>query len=133
MLPQLRRRPSSVRRVPTPVIDLRSTTRLDAALSELDTRQAEVESTLAELEARWATLSARLSASAARPGSVPELVGVVEIAKRLELTEAKTAQALLANYKGFPAPVAKLRMGYVWLWSDVQVWDKARSRTSEPV
>jgi hypothetical protein len=127
MLPQLKKRPARSREARIAAVQQAATNdALDAALAALETSQAEVETTLAKLESQWAMLSARLSAS---PGAVPELVGVVEIARRLGLTDAKTASALLANYPGFPEPVAQLRMGYIWAWSDVQVWAKARAHT----
>ena len=48
------------------------------------------------------------------------LMGMAEIAERLRLSRERASQ--LANRRDFPEPVARLKMGQVWLASDVDEW-----------
>jgi len=52
----------------------------------------------------------------ARP-TLPKLMGVAEVARRLGVSRQRVSE--LARRKGFPAPVAKLAAGPVWLESSV--------------
>lgn len=51
-----------------------------------------------------------------------DLVGTHEIAERFGLAHVETVHNWRRRYEGFPAPVARLRAGYVWLWWDVERW-----------
>lgn len=48
------------------------------------------------------------------------LMGMAEIAERLRLSRERASQ--LANRRDFPLPVARLKMGQVWLADDVDEW-----------
>ena len=48
------------------------------------------------------------------------LLGMWELAERLKLGRERANQ--LAQRRDFPLPIAKLRMGQVWLASDVDAW-----------
>lgn len=50
----------------------------------------------------------------------PPLMGVGEIARRLGVDRRRAAT--ISRRKGFPAPVAKLSLGRVWLVSHVEAW-----------
>ena len=62
--------------------------------------------------------------------SVPELVGISEIAEMLEVTRQR-ASALQSN-RGVPAPIASLRSGPVWRKGDLSrfadQWDRKAGR-----
>lgn len=45
---------------------------------------------------------------------------MAEIAERLRLSRERASQ--IANGRDFPPPVAKLKMGHVWLADDVDAW-----------
>jgi predicted DNA-binding transcriptional regulator AlpA len=47
-------------------------------------------------------------------------MGIAEIAARLRLSRERASQ--LANRRDFPEPIARLKMGQVWLASDVDRW-----------
>lgn len=54
-----------------------------------------------------------------------DLVGAAEIGDRLGVTkQAVTNWA--ARYSDFPAPLTELRLGRVWLWSEVAAWNDKR-------
>jgi predicted DNA-binding transcriptional regulator AlpA len=57
---------------------------------------------------------------------IPELVGATEIADLLGVTRQRVQQ--LANEAGFPAPVAILKMGKVWVLDDVRAWAERTGR-----
>jgi hypothetical protein len=71
-------------------------------------------------------------------GPRPDLVGLAEIAERLAMNPWHVEQWSRRSTT-FPAPVAQLRIGSVWCWSDVVGWlrtcDHATgaSPRSEPV
>lgn len=56
----------------------------------------------------------------------PEVVGTYEIAELLGISRQRVQQ--LANTEGFPAPVAKLRVGHIWLRADIERWARERGR-----
>lgn len=49
-----------------------------------------------------------------------ELMGAAEIQERLQISRQRAY--ILINRRDFPAPVATLKMGSVWLKSDVEAW-----------
>ena len=49
-----------------------------------------------------------------------ELVGAVEIAKRLGVGKSTVVHDYRRRYEDFPAPVAELSAGFVWAWPDVE-------------
>lgn len=55
---------------------------------------------------------------------VPELVGTHEIAAMLGVSRQRVLQ--LAQTPGFPAPVARLKVGNVWVKHQVSAWETAR-------
>jgi prophage regulatory protein len=59
------------------------------------------------------------------------LMGMAEIAERLRLSRERASQ--LANRRDFPEPVARLKMGQVWLADDVDAWVRQyRPHLDEP-
>lgn len=56
---------------------------------------------------------------------VDDLVGVSEIAQRLGLKNAGMVSGWRRHYADFPEPVAKLRIGNVYAFADVEAWAKA--------
>lgn len=50
------------------------------------------------------------------------LMGTAEIADRLGVTPARVNQITDSVKLGFPRPLARLRMGQVWLAADVEAW-----------
>lgn len=58
--------------------------------------------------------------------NIPELVGATEIADLLGVTRQRVQQ--LANDPGFPEPVARLKMGNVWVLEDVIAWAERTGR-----
>jgi len=74
---------------------------------------------------------AELERENARP-SLPELVGVTEVAELLEVTRQRASA--LARTPGFPAPVVTLRSGPVWTRASVdrfvQSWHRRPGRTA---
>jgi len=63
--------------------------------------------------------------SSVEPG---DLVGAAEIAERLGLTHVPSVHAWRRRYKDFPKPIAELKMGLLWRWSDVEVWARKTGR-----
>jgi hypothetical protein len=56
------------------------------------------------------------------------LVGTAEIAARLGLAQPETVHAWRRRHADFPTPVARLRIGFVWYWPDVERWARANGR-----
>jgi prophage regulatory protein len=50
------------------------------------------------------------------------LMGTAEIADRLGVTSARVNQITDSVKLDFPRPIARLRMGQVWLAQDVEAW-----------
>lgn len=70
---------------------------------------------------------------AGRKVDVSALVGAREIADRLKDAGAKVAGPQVVHewrkrHPDFPAPVAELSMGLVFLWPDVERWAKRTGR-----
>lgn len=57
-----------------------------------------------------------------------QLVGVSEIADRLGLKSPQRVRDWQRRYEDFPEPVARLAMGLVWSWRDVERWAKKAGR-----
>lgn len=57
-----------------------------------------------------------------------ELVGSSEIAERLGVGRSSVVHDWRQRDPDFPAPVAELKMGLLFLWSDVERWAKATGR-----
>ena len=69
------------------------------------------------------------SAAVARKVDVSELVGAKEIADRIPgVTRANVVHDWRARHPEFPEPVARLAMGLVWVWADVEAWAKRTGR-----
>lgn len=51
-----------------------------------------------------------------------DLVGSREIADRLGLAHSESVHAWRQRYPDFPAPIARLGVGYVWSWPEVRDW-----------
>jgi hypothetical protein len=63
-----------------------------------------------------------------RKVDVDDLVGATEIADRLGLAQPQTVHLWRHRYDDFPRPVTHLRQGYLWCWSDVEVWARKTGR-----
>lgn len=57
---------------------------------------------------------------------LPPLVGAAEIQDMLGVSRQRVQQ--LVNAPGFPAPVLVLRMGKIWLRSDIEAWMEQRKK-----
>lgn len=60
------------------------------------------------------------------PVKIPALAGTHEIAVLLGVSRQRVLQ--LAQSPGFPAPVAKLKVGNVWVKGDIERWAQAHGR-----
>lgn len=58
----------------------------------------------------------------ARTVDVSDLVGFVEIAERLNLKDANLVRVWRRRWADFPEPVAKLRIGDIFYWPDIERW-----------
>lgn len=63
--------------------------------------------------------------------NVSDLVGVAEIADRLNVGTS-TVHRWRERDPEFPQPIARLRAGLVWDWSDVERWARSTGRTARP-
>ena len=63
-----------------------------------------------------------------RKVEVDELVGVTEIVERLDLKIKEAVRSWRSRYPDFPAPVAQLALGPVWVWRDIERWALATGR-----
>lgn len=61
---------------------------------------------------------------------VDHLVGTAEIAKRLGAKHPELVHDWRRRYDAFPQPVARLKIGLVWYWPEVERWAKATGRLS---
>ena len=57
-----------------------------------------------------------------------QLVGVTEIAERLGARSPARVHDWRRRYPDFPEPVAKLGMGLLWNWPDVERWARGAGR-----
>jgi len=65
----------------------------------------------------------------ARAVDVEELVGVSEIVERLNLSSREAVRSWRRRYPDFPQPVARLRIGEVWAWADIETWARATGQS----
>jgi predicted DNA-binding transcriptional regulator AlpA len=65
-----------------------------------------------------------LSVTMLQVGRELDLVGVAEIALMLDTSRAQVSRWALRD--DFPKPVARLRMGPIWMRADVERWAKQR-------
>ncbi|MGI8752418.1 MAG: hypothetical protein ACR2MN_08925 [Acidimicrobiales bacterium] len=64
--------------------------------------------------------------------AVEHLVGAAEIARRLGGGhKANLIHSWRVRYPDFPEPIARLRMGLVWAWPDVERWARKTGRLAE--
>jgi hypothetical protein len=59
---------------------------------------------------------------------VDNLVGAAEIAQRLNLRLAQTVHDWRRRHPSFPQPIARLSMGLLWNWPDVERWARRTGR-----
>jgi hypothetical protein len=64
----------------------------------------------------------------ARRVDVDDLVGTAEIAERLGAAHPELIHDWRRRYPDFPAPVARLRIGFIWSWPDIAKWARATGR-----
>ncbi|MGH9177544.1 MAG: DNA-binding protein [Acidimicrobiales bacterium] len=57
-----------------------------------------------------------------------DLVGATEIAQRLGVARPQVVYSWRRRPLDFPAPVAKLSIGLVWAWPDVEAWARRTGR-----
>ena len=57
-----------------------------------------------------------------------QLVGTAEIAERLGAKNPELVHDWRRRYDQFPQPVARLRIGLVWYWPEVERWARATGR-----
>lgn len=58
--------------------------------------------------------------------SVPDIVGITEIAERLGVT--RNTPTVWRSRGLFPAPDLDLAMGPVWLWARIEEWARTTGR-----
>lgn len=56
-----------------------------------------------------------------------DLVGVAEIADRLSVNTG-VVHDWRRRHEGFPKPLVRLRMGYIWRWPEVEAWARGTGR-----
>jgi len=59
---------------------------------------------------------------------VDELVGTAEIAQRLGARNPELVHDWRRRHPDFPQPVARLKIGFVWVWLDIEAWAKRTGR-----
>lgn len=57
-----------------------------------------------------------------------KLVGTAEIAERLGAKNPELVHDWRRRYPDFPEPVARLKIGMIWHWPDVERWARATGR-----
>lgn len=57
-----------------------------------------------------------------------QLVGASEIARRIGVKRTQAVHAWRNRHPDFPEPVARLDMGLVWYWPDVEEWARRTGR-----
>lgn len=57
-----------------------------------------------------------------------DLVGANEIARRLGRAHSTVVHAWHRDIKDFPAPIAILKMGKIWDWTEVELWARKTKR-----
>lgn len=71
-----------------------------------------------------------LTVMASRPNA-NNLVGASEIAERLGVGSS-VVHDWARRYRDFPVPLAKLSMGNLWWWPEVQSWARSTGRAPKP-
>jgi hypothetical protein len=56
------------------------------------------------------------------------LVGAAEVAERLDMARPGIVYDWQRRHPDFPAPIARLRMGAIWSWPEVEAWALATGR-----
>jgi hypothetical protein len=57
-----------------------------------------------------------------------DLVSASEIATRLGAKRPGVVHDWRRRHPDFPEPIARLALGYVWSWRDVEAWARATGR-----
>jgi hypothetical protein len=57
-----------------------------------------------------------------------DLVSASEIATRLGVKRPGVVHDWRRRYPDFPRPIARLALGYVWAWPDIEEWARATGR-----
>jgi hypothetical protein len=57
-----------------------------------------------------------------------DLVSASEIAARLGAKRPGVVHDWRRRHPDFPKPIARLALGYVWSWPDVEVWARSTGR-----
>ena len=60
-----------------------------------------------------------------------DLVGSSEIAARLGVGKGSVVHDWRQRHRDFPEPVARLKVGLVWAWPDVEAWARATGRIKD--
>jgi hypothetical protein len=63
-----------------------------------------------------------------RSVEVSDLVGAAEIAERLHLSHSQNVHTWRRRYSDFPEPVARLSIGLIWSWKEIQAWARTSGR-----
>jgi hypothetical protein len=58
------------------------------------------------------------------------LVGTVEIAQRLSVSDHNVVNNWRRRHPDFPEPLITLRQGRIWAWPDVEAWAQNTGRLS---
>jgi hypothetical protein len=59
---------------------------------------------------------------------VEDLVGTVEIAKKLGVKDHNVVNTWRRRHADFPEPLTTLRHGRVWAWPEVEAWARTTGR-----
>lgn len=59
---------------------------------------------------------------------VEQLVGAMEIAQRLGMKRPQVVYGWRRRHAEFPDPIARLSIGNVWNWPEVEAWAKKTGR-----
>lgn len=73
-------------------------------------------------------LGSTLAGPMGRRVNTEELVGVAEIADRLGVARRQVVHVWRARHADFPLPAARLSMGDLWVWGDVEEWARRTGR-----
>ena len=63
-----------------------------------------------------------------RKVDVEDLVSASEIARRLGAQKPSVVHDWRRRHPDFPQPIARLALGYVWAWPDVEAWARSTGR-----
>jgi predicted DNA-binding transcriptional regulator AlpA len=61
-----------------------------------------------------------------------DLVSASEIATRLGAKRPGVVHDWRRRHPEFPQPIARLALGFVWSWSDIETWARATDRLYMP-